>query len=300
MFLIDSHMKPCIKRKARNISYKSFTYILLFISLHFLSNCQLALKFKNFNGEKHIEIANSLGIKLLKIPPGSFEIGCSNGDMDCDEDEKPQKEISITKAFYIGSTEITNRQFKEFIRQTGYITDAEKYHSINQWTNCHNSKDFLSLPVSCVSWNDAKAFTTWLSNVEKKVYRLPTEAEWEYAARADFFTRFYWGVEMDDSYAWYNKNSNSKPNPIKTKTPNSRGLYDISGNVWEWCEDYYDKDFYKNITNKNPFQKQKTKGKVLRGGSWFDPYLMLRITTREFAPPETIENHYGFRIVREE
>jgi formylglycine-generating enzyme required for sulfatase activity len=252
-------------------------------------------------------VKNSLSMELLEIPQGNFQMGCSDSDPSCDEDELPAKKIIIDKPFYLGKYEVTKGEFSRFISESGYKTDAQTLGFTNTWKNCQGIKQKENHPVICVSWNDAKAFTVWLSQKEGKKYRLPTEAEWEYAARASnafaratnlVNTRYYWGMNMDDSYAWYNKNSERKTHPVGTKKKNPWGLFDLSGSVWEWCENDYDPNFFKRKEEQSLFTKDEN-NKALRGGSWFDSYLLLRVSTRKYAPKDARENYYGFRVLME-
>ncbi len=247
-------------------------------------------------------------MELVEIPEGEFQMGCSNADSSCDEDELPAKKVTIERPFFIGKFEVTKKEFSKFILETAYKTDAETLGFTNTWRNCHGMKQKEDHPVICVSWNDAKQFTKWLSTKEKKNYRLPTEAEWEYAARSSIAlsvstnlvdTRYYWGIDMNEKYAWYNKNANKATHSVGTKLPNGNQLYDMSGNVSEWCEDDYDPNFLKKKEGyKSPIVTNGN-NKVLRGGSWFDSYSMLRLSARSFAPRDARENYFGYRVVME-
>lgn len=285
--------------------YKKIIILVLLNSLY----CQLFLTKDSKN--KNIPILqNTVGMQLVEIPTGDFIMGCKDGDASCDEDELPNKKTYITNSFYMGKYEVTRGQFARFILETSYKTDAEKGGFKNTWKNCYGIKQTDLHPVICVSWNDAKEFLKWLSEKENKTYRLPTEAEWEYVARAksiDFsisknsslnlsIRRFYWGYEMDESFAWYNKNSNKTTHPVGEKKPNVWGLYDLAGNVWEWCEDSYDRNYYKEEKDKSVLN---TNYKSFRGGSWFDSYLLLRVSARNYAPKDARESHIGFRVVLE-
>lgn len=243
-------------------------------------------------------VTNSIGMEFIQVPAGEFLMGCSKADAFCDEDEKPEHEVEIRKSFYMAVTEVTNREFMLFIKETSYKTEAEKIHSTNTFRSCYTHLPKPDTPVICISYNDAKAFADWLSEKEKVRYRLPKEAEWEYVARTDLITPYSWGFEFEEGFAWYKKNSGGNPHPVKQMKPNFWGFYDMSGNIWEWCEDNYDKDAYKPAKERK--QTNQSAPKVLRGGSWFDAHVMLRVSVREFAPPETIESHYGFRLIRED
>lgn len=237
-------------------------------------------------------------MEFVRIPKGEFSMGCTSDDLDCDEDEKPQHTVHIEKNFWFAKAEVTRKDFAKFVAATRYKTDAEKAHSAHTWKNCHGHSKQASLPVICVSWNDAKAFATWLSRKEGKTYRLPSEEEWEYAARGNSPTRFYWGIDMDDTHAWFKKNAERALHPIKTKIPNAYDVYDTSGNVWEWCEDSYIANQYQKKSGNKKVQLTAALGKVLRGGSWFEGSSFQRMSTRSFAPAKVSDEHYGFRLVR--
>ncbi len=285
----------------------SFKYISFFLLLLFLVSCQLFFRVQNLNNTALPVFKNSVSMELLEIPKGDFQMGCSDSDPSCDEDELPARKIKIDAPFYFGKYEITKGEFSRFISETNYQTDAQTLGFANTWRNCQGMKQKENHPVICVSWNDAKAFTVWLSQKEGKKYRLPTEAEWEYAARGSnafarttnlVNSRYHWGMNMDESFAWYNKNSKKSTQAVGTRKPNFWGLYDLAGNVWEWCEDDYDPNYFKKKDEQNFFRKDGN-AKSLRGGSWFDSYLMLRLSARKFAPKEARENYYGFRVVME-
>jgi formylglycine-generating enzyme required for sulfatase activity len=153
-------------------------------------------------------------------------------------------------------------------------------------------------PVESVSWNDAQEFIKRLclrENYSPCKYRLPTEAEWEYAARAGTKTKYYWGDTINDAYLWYNNNSGGTTNPVGKKKPNAWGLYDMSGNVWEWVEDWYDEVYY----IKSPDINGPSSGKirVLRGGSWNFKAGDGRLSYRGGSDPDSGEDYDGFRLV---
>jgi formylglycine-generating enzyme required for sulfatase activity len=164
-----------------------------------------------------------------------------------------------------------------------------------------------NLPIDNVSWNMTQKFIKKLNKKEgTDRYRLPTEAEWEYACRAGTETAYYWGPEMNDEYCWNYDNSDDKTHPVGTKKPNAWGLYDMLGNVWEWCEDWYAEQFYnreeakKDPCNKS-FRKNETLMKmeirVLRGGSCSNDSMSCRSAYRDGSIPELAGVRCGFRLV---
>lgn len=167
------------------------------------------------------------GMKFMWIPPGSLLAEIPN---DSTEAANPtQEKIHFPKGFWMGRTEVTVKQFRRFIRETGYSTDAEKAGNRFNWKNPgFEQKD--NHPVVYLSFEDALRYTEW-AGVD-----LPTEAEWYYAARAGADTRFYWGDQLDDRYVWHRGNSEMGSHPAATRHPNAWGLYDMVGNAWEYCK----------------------------------------------------------------
>ena len=225
------------------------------------------------------EYTNTLGMKFKLIPAGKFTMGSSQEEIDrclkqMQEDdgarhripsEGPEHEVEITQPFYMGTTEVTVGQFRQFVDEVGYpVGDPRwKLPGFDQ-TDEH--------PVVWVSWNNAVDFCTWLSKKERKKYRLPTEAEWEYSCRAGKSgTRYFSGVDEAHlgEYAWYHKNSGGRTHPVGKKKPNDWGLYDMHGNAWEWCKDWYDADYYRKSPVLDP-PGGESDHHVLRGGAWAD------------------------------
>lgn len=191
-------------------------------------------------------ITNSIGMEFAEIEPGTFIMGSPLNEEGRGSGET-QHNVTISKGFYMQTTEVTVGQYIEFLKAhgdasgvdfededcpikksgSGYVLSGNRFGSDN------------SQPMVEVSYHGAIAFCIWLSRIDGIEYRLPTEAEWEYACRAGTKTAFYWGDSMDDRYCWYNSNSFRKTHPVGEKQPNGWGLYDMSGNVWEWCSDRY-------------------------------------------------------------
>jgi len=240
------------------------------------------------------------------IKGGCFQMGDTFGDGD--SDEKPVHEVCVDD-FYMGKYEVTVGEFREFVNSTGYRTEAEQGDGCYIWTGSEWEKDRNKNwrnpgfsqddrhPAACVSWNDAVAYTDWLSGKSGNRYRLPTEAEWEYAARSGGRSEKYSGGNNIDSVAWYNSNSNSKTHPVGQKEANGLGLYDMSGNVWEWCNDWYAENYYKNSPKNNPGGASSGQYRVLRGGSWNDKPLLLRASDRFRDEPAGRYFNDGFRLV---
>src|SRR5262249_46078102 len=207
-------------------------------------------------------LVNSIGMKLVPIPPGKFMMGSADKETGRDAHEGPQHEVAITKPFYMGAHEVTVGQFKAFVTETKYQTEAEKtgegayvFTPQGEFKNDPQAgwqrpgfEQADDHPVVCVSWNDARAFCEWLSQKEGKKYTLPTEAQWEYCCRAGSQTKFGFGDDDEEltEHAWFILNSGMRSHPVGEKKPNAWGLYDLHGNAWEWTGDWYAADYYTN------------------------------------------------------
>ena len=218
--------------------------------------------------------------------------------------------------FYMSKYEVTVAQFAQFIKETGYKTDAEKkgwsWVGSNGWKKenginwMYNVRGELrpineyNNPVIRVSWYDAMAFCKWLSKKTETTIRLPTEAEWEYAARGGQKSRGYKyaGGNNVNAVAWYYRNSGGKTHPVGQKQPNELGLYDMSGNVDEWCWDWYGKNYYSHSPRKNPRGPSDGSLRVFRGGSWNDISGFVRIPFRNSNYSSYGDHNIGFRIIR--
>src|SRR3990170_6736051 len=232
-------------------------------------------------------------------------------------DEVPVHEVCVDD-FYIGKYEVTIAEFEKFVNETGYVSDAEKrggcFGKVGyKWRKRRDfnwSKvDFPQTdrhPTVCISYNDTKEFIKWLN--EKLVvseanpsgkYRLPTEAEWEYTARSGGKAEKWAGTnnesELSD-YGWYNKNSKGKTHPAGNKKSNGLGLYDMTGNVWEWVQDWYDENYYNSSPKNNPQGPTSGSYHIHRGGSWYFSSHHARITSRHPYTPDYRCYSLGFRF----
>jgi formylglycine-generating enzyme required for sulfatase activity len=225
---------------------------------------------------------NSIGMEFVLIPAGSFSMGADkNFDPAGDDDETPQHRVTISKPFYLGKYEVTQ----------------------GQWTAVmgSNPSEFKgrSNPVEQVSWDDVQVFIQRLNRQEgHNRYRLPTEAEWEYAARAGTSSAYSFGDGADSlgRYAWYGNNSGVETHPVGQKQPNAWGLYDMHGNVWEWVQDWYGERYYSNASGTDPKGPSSGSIRVLRGGSWFDDAEYCRSAFRGSFTPDDRGNDIGFRL----
>ena len=231
------------------------------------------------------------GIEMVLIPPGTFTMGCSASNAHgCDSDET-QHQVTLTQAFYMSRTEVTQAQWvAKMGSNPSYFKNASSAVPSSQVPN---------RPVETVSWNDIQPFCT------NTGMRLPTEAEWEYAYRAGTTTAFhgmpgYLNGTNDDNQlgtiAWFDGNSNGQTRPVGGKAANGFGLYDMSGNVWEWCQDWY--GTYASGAQTNPTGPGSGSYRVLRGGFWFKYSFICRASDRDGGTPDFCSSDIGFRVAR--
>ena len=230
---------------------------------------------------------NSIGMRLMRISPGTFKMGSPPSEQG-DSDEHPQHEIKISRDFYIGIYEVTQGQYQKIMGNNPSEFDGD------------------DLPEEQVSWNDANEFCRRLSQMDGKHYRLPTEAEWEYACRAGTTTAFnnrQNGLTTIRPICWCSDNgilgSARQTKPVGSCKPNAWGLYDMSGNVWEWCQDWYDENYYSQSPSVDPQGPSSGSTRVLRGGSWYDTPKDCRSARRNCLKPDNSRDKIGFRVVFE-
>lgn len=253
-------------------------------------------------------ITNSLGMKLAMIPAGSFLMGSPATEPGRGFDEGPQHEVRITRPFHMGIHEVTLGQFRAFVDATKYRTDPEKRGTGEGWKNPGWNAD-EDHPVVNVSWNDAVAFCKWLSAKEGKKYRLPTEAEWEYACRAGTKTATHYGDSLSSTQANFDgnqpyNNANAGPylrrgSKVGSYPANAFGLHDMHGNAWEWCQDFYQPKYYESSPRDDPQGPAAGSSHPIRGGGWFRVGTDCRAAKREAYPPNLNWNNTGFRVVCE-
>jgi len=228
------------------------------------------------------------GMEFVKIPAGTFAMGCSEDDRLCDTDEQPAHKVRISKAFELGKYEVTQTQWES-------VMEANPSHPGE------------AIPVEQISWDDTQRFIQKLNAQHSKYrYRLPTEAEWEYAARAGNSDRYAGDL---DAIAWYRVNASEQVHPVGQKRPNAWGVYDMEGNVWEWVQDWYDEYYYAKSPGKDPSGPERGEivtvgeytgpAKVLRGGSWTSDAKVTRVSYRSWGTPNGKVLGFGFRCVRE-
>jgi len=263
-----------------------------------------------------MSISNNLGMEFVYIPPGTFTMGSPSNEPGRNKNEK-QHQVTLTQGFYMQTTEVTVGQWRAFVRDTAYRSEAETegyiYIRIGKklskekglyWDKTRFSQT-ESNPVTCVSWNDVQSYIKWLNQKEGNTYRLPTESQWEYACRAGSITAFANGgiSEINCGYdphlnamGWYCGNSKKKTHPVAKKKPNDWGLYDMHGNVWEWCQEWYGK--YPSSLVANPTGPPGGTHRVIRGGHFNKYARHCRSALRGKAPPDARGLGLGFRLLR--
>ncbi len=271
---------------------KNYKYVFLFSAILLMSVLNAAGKVKkespagkdNLGGNKSVTadilkikktgtVISVGGIEFVAIKGGCFTLGS-----DDHNDEKPAHRVCVD-SFWIGKYEVTQEQYKAI---TG--KNPSRFKGSRR-------------PVEKVNWNDAMNFAKKFGRRFEVEARLPYEAEWEYAARAGSSTKFFWGDSFHEDYAWYSGNSGKQTNPVGQKKPNPWGLYDMSGNVWEWCMDWYGSMYYSKSPERNPRGPQTGKYRILRGGCWDDYRFNLRSSYRNYINPDCRYYDDGFRLV---
>ena len=239
------------------------------------------------SGNKKTYTVNGVSFTMVKVAGGTFTMGASSSDSDAYSDEKPAHSVTLS-SYSIGETEVTQALWQAVMG-----------------SNPSSFKGNLQRPVERVSWDDCQAFIRKLNSLTGATFRLPTEAEWEYAARGGSQSRGYKysGSRNLGTVAWYKGNSSYTTHPVKTKQPNELGLYDMAGNVWEWCADWYDGSYYANSPSSNPKGPSTGPGRVYRGGSWYSFAEYCRVSARQHDLEESYEEslatlaRIGLRLV---
>ena len=244
-------------------------------------------------GQLRLDLGNKVTMNLVLIPSGKFLMGSPAGEKGRSEDEGPQHEVTISKPFHMGVYTVTQGQWKAIM---GTTLAQQRDKANKDWPLYGEGDDH---PMYYVSWDEAVEFCKKLSQKTGKTVSLPTEAQWEYACRAGSKTRFSFGDDDDklSDYAWYTKNSDTKTHPVGQKKPNDFGLYDMHGNVWQWCADWYDKDYYANANKSDPQGPGSGSFRVLRGGGWvIDPQYCRSAFRDWFSPSGRHRSFVGFRV----
>lgn len=228
---------------------------------------------------------NSIGMEFISIPPGSFQMGGDKVHEQAEDHENPVHRVDIGKGFLMGRFTVTQEQWA-LVMET-------------------NPSEFTGdqRPVECVSWHDTQVFIETLNTQENtQAYRLPTEAEWEYAARAGAATAYTFGNETSslNAYAWHKKNAGGQTQPVGQLEPNAWGLYDMHGNVHEWCQDWFDRKYYAQSPTADPTGPDTGLARALRGGDWSSAAWYCRCASRSLSSPDRRSSRVGFRLMRED
>jgi formylglycine-generating enzyme required for sulfatase activity len=253
-----------------------------------------------------LDLGGGVKLELVYIKEGDFWMGSPRGE-STSSDDKPRHIVEITKPFWLGKSAVTQQQYT---RLTG-MGNPSYCAATGGGKDKVQGMDTSRFPVENVSWDDATAFCEELNRKHLSQapealrqagykFRLPTEAQWEYACRAGTGTAYYFGddaAKLSD-YAWYEDNSSGRTHEVGTRQRNGFGLYDMHGNVWQWCEDYYDPNYYSSSPIKDPFSGQKGAEalRVLRGGSWVCSAGGCRAASRGLVGPAVRYHNYGFRV----
>lgn len=240
------------------------------------------------------KVVNDLGMEFVLIPAGTFVMGSPIEEMHRDASEV-QHQVSISRPFYLQTTEVT----------------VDQWRAVMGWRLLARKKGTGDMPVVKVSWHDCMKFIHELNRMTDERYALPTEAEWEYAARAGSTTAYFWGDRIDCTLAMFANNPTDyevcvpaireaglepgRPAPVGQYPPNAWGLFDMHGNVWEWCRDRFDR--YDTVSVVDPYETESGQNRVRRGGSWFGPGHACRSANRAYGHPMSRLQNTGFRLI---
>jgi formylglycine-generating enzyme required for sulfatase activity len=232
--------------------------------------------------ELTVELSGSARLEMILIPAGEFQMGSPNSDLDAHSGERPQHRVRITRPFYLGKYLVTQQQWAAVMG-----TNPSRF----KWPRN---------PVEQISWDDCREFLRKLnsrSDGHPGRFDLPSEAQWEYACRAGTKTKFCFGDDLSrlGQYAWYDANSGGKTHPVGEKKPNVWGLYDMHGNVWEWCHDCYDDGYFAKSPIDDPAGITASSFRIIRGGGWYYSAKECRSANRFLSGPEYRYHVLGMR-----
>lgn len=265
---------------------------------------------------------------MALVDAGTFLMGSADDEAGREDDEGPVREVTIEKSFALGRTEVKRAQFAVFVAETGRRIDEGCWYidpesltwrsdPERSWTD-PGFPQTDDHPVTCVNWQDAEAYAVWLSEKARKTYRLPSEAEWEYAARAGTVSGFFWGEEEDEGCAYANAvdlaaagvyrawkfmNCNDGfvyTNPVGHYAPNPWGFFDMAGNLWEWVQDCWNPSHEGASGDASPRLGGECRRRVIRGAAWDDEPEDLRAANRLSVFADRRYNTIGIRVVRED
>ncbi len=232
------------------------------------------------DGEDKIYTVNGVSFKMIAVKGGTFTMGATPEQVGGDPDELPTHEVTLSN-YYIGETEVTQELWAAVMGE-----------------NPENLPSSMLHPVEKVSWEDCQYFVSKINELTGETFHLPTEAQWEFAARGGIYGhgQLYSGGNTIDEVAWYAFNASGVPHPVKTKAPNELGIYDLSGNVWEWCSDWYGP--YSSSSQVDPVGPASGSHRVVRGASWLNSDLSCRVAKRGHDDPVNRSPCGGFRLAQ--
>ncbi|MGL4549881.1 MAG: formylglycine-generating enzyme family protein [Gemmataceae bacterium] len=242
------------------------------------------------------EVTNGLGMRLRPVPPGVFLMGAAKGERNNGTGDRPRHEVEISRPFWLGTTPVTQRQYEAVM--------GNNPSHFRPGRGVEADADTSDWPVESATWHEAVQFCGRLTRLPeekkaKRAYRLPTEAEWEYAARGAgvYSTPYQFGRSLPVDWARFGgTNLDGRTCPVGRYPPSVLGLYDVHGNVWEWCADWFAQDYYHRSPRRDPPGAKGGEHKVLRGGSWVTGREFLRAACRVRNTPDNRGNGYGFRV----
>lgn len=271
LFYIIKTSKKTIKLKVKNMK-KLFLLLLMPLEV-------LMVSAQNNDNVLVVELRDGLSFKMIKVTGGTFQMGSTNGE----EREQPVHSVTLSD-YYIGETEVTQELWLAVMDEA---PDGCGYWMYGSGAD---------RPAYYVTWYQSQEFIKKLNEMTGRTFRLPTEAEWEFAARGGNQSKGYnfSGSNNIDDVAWYILNSNLTTPPVAKKTPNELGLYDMSGNLWEWCSDWYTP--YSNEAQTNPTGADRGRARILRGGFWDSGETYCRVAYRRATDPRNQDPGIGFRL----
>jgi len=262
------------------------------------------------------EAVSVQGIDLVGFCAGSFEMGCTAGQSDCEPDESPAHSVSLSQDFWLGATEVTQAQWQGLIgnnpsnntacgascpvEQVNWFEAASLANAVSAaegLPECYTLSDCTGTAGTGLECLTVTVTSASGSPYDCQGYRLPTEAEWEYAARAGGDLRYAGSDNLED-VGWHEGNSGSASQPVAGKASNKAGLWDMSGNVWEWTWDWYDASYYTADEQIDPFGPGSTEMRSYRGGAWYAPTEFLRVSVRNHSYPNSTSPGHGLRLAR--
>ena len=246
-----------------------------------------------------VGLTNSAGMELALVPAGTFWMGSPKSEPGRHTDEDPRHKVALSRAFYLGVCPVTQAQYE---RVAGH--NPSHFRAGGQGAALVAGLDTSDFPVENVSWHDAVAFCARLSALPQekeagRVYRLPTEAEWEYCCRAGTTTEYHFGSSLGRDKANFDGGARLSPGrtcPVRSSRPNAWGLYDVHGNVWEWCSDWFAASYYQKSPATDPKGPTRGSRRALRGGGWYWAATICRSAYRYRAEPDVRNPEFGLRV----